>query len=372
MREHWDSCITHFDEKVANFISDYFSASDRRCIIFAGAGFDPRSRRIAEALHSTLGTRLMAYLVREERADPAEPLRQAADENEASLKALVANTVVERVRVFDPEDGAPIGGSLIARALANFRWPEGITDVVLDASALSTGIGFPMARFLLEYCEAQAGLNFHIMITSNPELDERIVGEPYSNPTYVRGFQGAVSDYGGNPIARIWLPQLASGRMAALLKIRAYHRDEIYKVCPVLPFPARNPRRADDLISEFGSFLTDEGVDARDLLYVSERNPLDSYRKVSMLKKRYDRTVEDIYTPELLLSPLGSKVMAFGAMMAAIEHGLPVQHVENLRYEYGPAPHGASDSPPDMIVHIWLHGPIYAGYHPARPDEPRS
>ena len=96
---------------------------------------------------------------------------------------------------------------------------------------------------------------------------------------------------------------------------------------------------------------------------MSERNPLDTYRTVSTLKQRYDATFADVYTPQIILSPVGSKVMAAGALMAAIEHNLVVRHVESLRYELDS---GAADASagPDMIVHVWLHGPVYAGYFP--------
>ncbi len=177
----------------------------------------------------------------------------------------------------------------------------------------------------------------------------------------MRGFAGP-SAYQANPVARIWLPQLGRGRVETLRKIRATH-DNVYKVCPVVPFPARNPRRADELLSEYQSALVDEWkVNARDYIYVSESNPLDCYRTVSTLKKRYDKTVDEVFFPQIILSPLGSRVIAAGAMMAAVEHNLSVHYVETQRYEFKPSVPGVQPQSKDMIVHIWLHGPVYAGY----------
>jgi hypothetical protein len=242
----------------------------------------------------------------------------------------------------------------------SFDWPGDITDIVLDMSALSMGVGFPAARMLIEKCEANPALSLHLMIASNPELDDRIIGEPALQPQAVRGFAGP-SYYQALPVARIWLPQLGRGRIETLRKIRATH-DSVYKVCPVVPFPARNPRRADELLAEYQPALVEEWkVDARDYIYVSERNPLDCYRTVATLKKRYDKTVDDVFFPQIILSPLGSRVIAAGAMMAAVEHGLSVHYVETLRYELRPESAGQTQSK-DMIVHIWLHGPVYAGY----------
>ena len=361
-RDHWNNCIMHDDEAVERFIATYFGRDDRRCFLVAGAGFDPRAQRVGARLAQAMGARLNGLLIREERLDAAEALRTQADDNEAAMRKLIQDPIVGAVRVFDATDNAPVGGQRTIELLRSLGIPDGVTDVVLDMSALSTGVAFPAASYLLQYCEAREGLSFHIMISSNPELDSRIIGEPYATPSMVRGFAGRGAE-GLLPTARIWLPQLAAGRTGTLEKILAAQGSP-YKICPILPFPARNPRRADDLLAEFMPLLDERAIDARDFIYVSERNPLDSFRKLSMLKARYDRTMEDVYQPELVLSPVGSKVMAVGAMMAALKHDLPVQHVENIRYEYDPQRTAGAGEPEDLSVHIWLHGPVYAGYQP--------
>lgn len=359
-REHWSNCITHFDEDVGAFVRDYFADEGRCCLLVAAAGFDPRSQVVARMLAETLGDRLRALFIREERGRPDANLIADADENEAALAAIVPNCRVERINIFG-DDGAAIGGSNVAAMLLRTPIDSAITDVVLDMSALSIGIGFPVAKLLLGDCEAAGDRAFHILIVSNPELDDRISSEPAERAMPVKGFSGL----GGLPQtlepARIWIPQLAKGRKAALTNI-SLSVGECYKICPVLPFPARDPRRADALLGEYENELVHEWqVDPRDLVYVSEKNPLDSYRTISTLKERYDRTVEGTYEPLVILSPIGSKVMAAGALMAAIEHDLAVQYIETARYEFdGPDPR--DDDPKDMIVHMLLSGPAYGDY----------
>jgi hypothetical protein len=360
-RAHWENCLTHFDEGVEHFIKEYFSSSDRKCLLIAGAGFDPRTRLVAERLAAAMGDRLRGLFVREDRGDPAANLRTLADENEKQLRVIVKQSKVETIRIFSPTDSAAVGGHGMRSLLQAFDWPDDLTDIVLDMSALSMGVGFPAARMLIEHCEANPALNLHLMIASNPELDDRIAGEPASQAQAIRGFAGP-SPYQAKPIARIWLPQLGRGRVETLRKIRATH-DNVYKVCPVVPFPARNPRRADELLSEYQPTLVDEWkVDARDYIYASEKNPLDCYRTISTLKKRYDKTVDEVFFPQIILSPLGSRVIAAGAMMAAIEHDLSVHYVETLRYEFKASPAALQSQSREMIVHVWLHGPVYAGY----------
>ena len=67
MRDHWMNCITHRDKEVDTFLADYFDDTSRHVLLVAGAGFDPRSRMVAEKLALTLGSRLTAIFIREER-----------------------------------------------------------------------------------------------------------------------------------------------------------------------------------------------------------------------------------------------------------------------------------------------------------------
>lgn len=359
MRSHWSNCITHFDADVAGFVESYFGEEGRRCLLVGAAGFDPRSQRIARMLADVLGPRLSGIFIREERGQPDAALLVRAEENAQALKELVPNSEILHVDVFG-DDGAAIGGPRIAAKLGGYEIDEAITDIVLDMSALSIGIGFPAAKMLLSDCET-VGRSFHLLIVSNPELDDNIVSEPADRPMPVKGFSGSEALDGLLDPARIWIPQLAKGRKAALTKI-GLSVGECYKICPVVPFPARDPRRADGLISEYENELVNEWqVDPRDLVYVSERNPLDCYRTLSTLKQRYDKTVNGTFEPRVILSPIGSKVMAAGALMAAIEHDLTVQYLETVRYEFN-APDDGAHATEDMMVHVLLSGPAYGDY----------
>ncbi len=376
MREHWANCIMHRDEDVAKFIDRYFDDPERRVLLLAAAGFDPRANEIAQKLASVLQDRLSAIFIREERPNPARSLTARADNNETLLRKLVPDSEVLRVDIFD-DDGAPVGGHRIARELVSRPVGEDITDVVLDLSALSIGIAFPAARMLLEDCEAHEGCAFHIMITSDPELDDRIFSDPSDRPSPVKGFSPDVSD-DDSDVAKIWIPQLAHGRLGTLKKIGNLLGD-FYKVCPILPFPSRDPRRGDNLVTEYQSVLTDEwNVDARDFVHASEWNPLDCYRRLSRLKMRFDRTMQGTYSPQIVLSPIGSKVVAAGALMAAMNHNMSVHYVETDSYSIDDTPVGSSggdewDGPEDELsfVHVILSGPLYNNYQSTlSPSEP--
>ncbi len=366
MRKHWENCIINFDAKVDEFVADYFADKSRHVLLVAAAGFDPRSRRISQMLTDTLGSRLSAIYVREERPGASGALIEQANENEATLKSIVRDSKVISIDVF-AEDGAPVGGSRIVSRLGEHPVADEVTDVILDLSALSIGVGFPAARMLLEDCESAENRAFHLMIVSNPEMDDKISSIPSSRAGAVKGFSPAIEN-DAQGLAQVWIPQLARGRGLALTQIGAAIPSR-YKICPLLPFPARNPRRADDLLAEYRTELVDEWeVDPRDIVYASERNPLDCYRTLSTLKTRFDRTMKGTYEPRMVLSPVGSKVLAAGALMAAIEHDMAVRYLETESYVFDKALMGPHEAP-DMTVHLILSGPLYASYEKPAPAE---
>lgn len=366
MRDHWANCILHRDAEVAHFIGDYFKDTDRQVLLLAAAGFDPRANQITRQLAETLHDRLSAIFVREERPNPSKKLNERADANEAVLRGLVPDCEVVRIEIF-ADDGAPVGGQRVSQELIRRPLPEDVTDVVLDFSALSIGVAFPAARLLLEACETEDNRTFHLMISSDPELDDCILNDPSDRPRPVNGFAKEISDEDYED-AVIWVPQLAQGRRATLIRISA-HLGDFYKVCPLLPFPATDPRRSDDLMTEYLPAIVDEwNVDPRDLVHASEWNPLDCYRRLSRLKQRFDRTMKGTYVPRMILSPIGSKVLAAGALMAAIEHNMSVQYVETDSYavsdEFQDGENANSEDP--SFVHLILSGPLYKNF-PSRP-----
>ena len=106
-------------------------------------------------------------------------------------------------------------------------------------------------------------------------------------------------------------------------------------------------------------------VDTRDIVYADEGNPLDLYRTVLRLDDLRKPVFAETGGSMLVLSPLGSKVMALGALMAALERDLPVAYLESISYELeAAAPEGIEQS---NLIHIWLEGDVYPQPRPALP-----
>ena len=267
----WDPCVAHRDDEAEAFVADYFLQPGRRAFVVTGAGFDPRSRAVVARLSEMAGT-MRALLVRENRPSPPEWQLERADANTTALRTLLTERQVDHevkeVDIFAP-DGAVVGGRNIIDLLHRQNL-EGVTDVIVDISALSTGTSFPTIRYFVEYCHAgHTTVNLHVFVVHDPALDAAIGSIPTDRPSYVHGFKGRSTLSDTADAARLWLPQLAIGRRAALGRL--YDFIGPHDTCPILPFPASDPRIGDVLAEEYLTELENTwSVDSRNIIYSDE------------------------------------------------------------------------------------------------------
>ena len=358
----WDPCVAHRGDEVGEFLASYFTLSDRKVFLIAGAGFDPRSCVLAARLNDA-ATNLRALLVREARPYPQQTQLDRADANTKVLCDLLIDQKVVPVEIFG-SDGAVVGGRRIIDVLKQ-QDLEGVTDVIVDISALSAGTSFPVIRYFIEHSRrGKNATNLHVFVVHDPRLDADIRSIESDAPGYIHGFKGRSTLYDTADAARLWLPQLATGRRAALERL--YGFIEPHDTCPILPFPAGDPRLGDVLAEEYLTEIENIWtVDARNIVYADERDPLDLYRTILRLDDLRRPVFAKAGGSMLVLSPLGSKVTALGALMAALERDLPVAYLESIGYELKATVPEKIDQPD--IMHLWLEGDVYPQPRPALP-----
>ena len=347
----WDPAIMHCGSEAEAFVRGFFSQPGRKVLFVAGAGFDPRATHGCNGL-AAVAPQADAVLVREERPNPAPELVRRAEENLAIMQKALPQAQVKRLDVFAP-DGAIVGGRAAVLALRPLSLLD-YSDVVIDLSALSIGIAYPMVRYLHDQIrQLKPTTNLHVLVTDQPVTDDSIVPEPSDRVDTVHGFQGGLDLDEHAHATRLWLPQLVKGKRAVLERIRA--DVEPHDVCPILPFPARNPRLADELIEHYSEeFESTWEVDARSIVYADQQNPLDLYRSVLRIAEARQRVYAQVGGSLIILSPLGSKALALGAMMAAIERNFTVVYVEAISYTLKAAPGEAAPSNTRTLIQVWL------------------
>lgn len=247
-KRRWDPCVAHHGDDVNKFLADYFAQPDRNALLVAGAGFDPRSRAVATLLSETAAS-LHALFIREDRPRPPQDQSARAEANTSALVATLADRqVVVPIEIFGP-DNAVVGGRSVITAL-NRQGLESVTDVIVDVSALSPGTSFPIIRYFVERIVRGKGApNPHVFVVHNPRLDDDIRSIDSDLPGYVHGFKGRSTLSGTADATRLWLPQLAPGRRATLERLHGFVKPD--DTCPILPFPASDPRIGDVLAKDY-------------------------------------------------------------------------------------------------------------------------
>lgn len=360
----WERCVDHQSEEAVDFATAHFGEPHRRALLIGGAGFDPRSLNVPMLLSGIMGKRLEGLFVRERRSvGGTNSLLTRADEHAARLQELIPASSFSDVQVF-AEDGAVTIGRFAATAVARLDLTK-YSDVIVDPSALSIGASFPIIRLLFEKIDAGSAVtNLHVMVTASPSTDGRIRPVPAQVPSSIHGFSGGLGLKGAAANSTLWMPQLRSGFEETLVRIQEWLLPDA--IVPVLPFPADDPREGDRLIDQFAEhfersagLLRGWEIDSRSLVYADERNPLDYYRTVLRLHDRRTPVFESVGGSLLVLTPVGSKVLSIGALMAAIERNLPVVYMESAGYvtmldEALAVEYSALD-----VVHVWLQGEAY-------------
>ena len=260
-------------------------------LYIVGEGFDPRSLLGLERLIAADVTGELSVISLGLGPPRSSSVRAGlAREHVAALGALAADSVITHTRIAYPEhlEESRSVGRLLFGAVYELPQFKDASHIVVDISALPTNVYFALIAGVLDMAD-QAGWDgeLQVVVAENAAIDSVIHSEGPEAPAAISRFKFEVElDPRAERPVIVWAPVLGEGALAQLETLQqALVPDE---VCPVLPFPARNPRRADDLLLELRSFLIDAlDVEPGNYIYADESNPFDLYRGLSRLHERY-------------------------------------------------------------------------------------
>jgi hypothetical protein len=303
-----------------------------------GEGFDPRAliglERVLDVPAISDLTVLSLALAPD--LSGTSPRARRARANVEALESLTASRGVELVRIPFPRvrERRSLGRALLHAILQTPAFDRS-RHVMLDISALPTGVYFGlMSGFLTLSTRHELERELQAIVVENADVDHHIRGEGSETPAPIVGFRfEAELDPVPQRPPLVWAPVLGprcEPQLEALYTTLA--PDEI---CPVLPFPARHPRRGDDLLLALRAVLVDRfEVEPGNYIYADERNPFDLYRTLSQLSERYRRALAPLGDTSVVVSIHSSKTLSLGALLAAYEHQLPVMNAEPNHYEF--------------------------------------
>jgi hypothetical protein len=195
-----------------------------------------------------------------------------------------------------------------------------------------------------EHALAANNVNFQVLVAEDATLDAQILAEdPSSDPVLVPGFSSAVHAESVQDWPLVWFPILGEHRVNQLQQIMKSNviPDEA-EICPVLPHPSRNPRRADRLLVEYKEPLFEKReTPTSNILYAHESHPFEAYRQLLQAMHRYRTSLRILGGCRLVVTPLGSKLITLGAGLACFEvrptdltaqYGIAIPHAEPTRY----------------------------------------
>ena len=348
--------IWHAKNDADQFIQQYFAKSESKNILFIGSiGFDPRTLQTYHRLTSNSGTSVVypVFIVEERNLDSKELKAGARQRRDSFSTELGFEPDIRTISIF-AEDGAAVGGRRVIEMAETFD-VENFTDIVIDISAMSRGIFFPLTRYLRERIKsASKSLSLHILVIDEPAVDYSYVPHYDDRASYMHGYDAGVQRVGANKRVKLWLPQLMKNRRGVYDLLHSMVNPE--DVCPVLPFPGISAKIVDELVSEYyEQIINTWNTELQNIVLAAESDPLDLYYSVV----RVDSARKKIFSePLTILSPMGSKVSTIGGMLAAMDLNLPVTYVETVGYDRIAIKKQPTHTH-NKLVHVWVDGPIY-------------
>ena len=295
------------------------SPSNRRGLLIAGRGIDPRTLVGPMAINRSSFPISACWLIRLTYPfdNPDRPRSKTAAEHEETMRSLFGSSgfEIKEIEVLN-ENGRLVGTTKIRSLLSNINWLTGFTDVVVDITALPTSISFPLLGMLIAISDNggrgnSATFNLHCIVCENADIDEVIDSDSGDVAEYIDPFRGRIGLAGDSDPITIWAPVLGERQSASLVKIYDMLRPS--EVKPFLPFPAQNPRRGDELVSEYRQLLFDTWqVDPRGFNYADERDPFDIYRQIGELAEDYGQFLKPLGATNTVVSAHSQQIAFLG------------------------------------------------------------
>lgn len=316
----WDECLFLNGEES---IKDYFNGAENVLFIL-GKGFDPRTCTILEKM-SLIINDLTVWIVdyKDKSIRENETNISRSNSNYERMLEICKSFNMRELLVPQYEGYASKKTLIVSESVRNSFKKEELTSfkkIIIDISAMPRGLGFSIIKRLID-------LNFeeqqiYVMVCENSECDDKI--KPVianESAEYLPGFNTFSMSLEASNDETIWLPVLGMNEEAAFKIIAEYIKP--VEICPIVPFPAMNIRRGENILRSYGETLFRENdVEKRNIIYVPENNPLLVYKKLYETVKYYEKALnanpQKKRAIKYAFSSQSSKLIDIGVLLAII------------------------------------------------------
>ena len=343
------------------------ASGGQRSMYMLGVGFDPRALvGLQQFLSMRHATPPVVGLIELPPPSPASGLsaRALAGDNQDAFLELTRDVEVRTVS-HEEVHARSNAGPRVARAATKSDFVADIGHLVVDISSLPSNLYFPVIAAVLTSVDRRV-IDFpseiQVVACENPAIDAAIEELGVTEARAIGGFRRDLEHESEPNGTIIWAPVVGEGAGAALSAVHSFlGPDDVF---PILPFPSRHPRRADNLLLEHQVELLDTfQIVPANIIYADERNPFDLYRTLSRLHEKFRLALAELDSSTLVLSTHSSKLLSLGVLLAAYEHELPIVSAPPIDYELDSVDLTGLASSNELVC-AWLAGFPYADLAP--------
>ena len=369
--DRWLSYVLRGGSDFESFWRSFLISKSRDLLFVVGRGFDPRMANTVGTVLSMGGTGRRHCLLVEYDEGEASPSRAQDDSLVANVNAVEVlfsksgGLTIKQIRMWSDDGRRRVGSRGAAEVFASSNDIARYSDILVDISALPRSLYMPMLAkllYLIDQLNGNGRPNLHVLVDDNPDLDQLITAEGLNDDaSYLHGFESGIEQEATADAPKVWMPILGEGKIG--------HFERIYdlivpdEIAPILPFPCANPRRTDDLILEYRTYLFDRlRIEPTNFIYVPEQNPFGVYREILAAIKHYTDALGALGGCKIVISALSSKLLSLGALLAAYDlkqadYPVGIAHVHADGYSM--QSEALPQTSPKDLFEVWLAGEPY-------------
>jgi hypothetical protein len=372
----WDPYFLASCSAAEVLMKDHFQ-SERKLLFILGKGFDIRMNfALKRLLEICPGISIECWLICFNEGEDSSSHKYApyVQKNVDEFKTIIGgNHYEEKFINLWKEEGSRkrrIGDREAASILNSYEDVKRFTDIIVDISALPRGVYFSLIGKILHIIDSKPNnsesINFVVAAAENARIDASIKENTIDTEgKFLVGFMGGVKSQAEREESLIWLPIMGEDKES---HITVAHADlEPTEVCPIFPFPAKDPRRPDALLIKYHRLLFDSlKVEPQNIMYVPEQNPFEAYKILVKTVRNYNNSLQILRGCRAALSTFSSKLLSIGTLMAAYQVNIVdnqdiigVMNVDARGYEIENINEWEEFNKASELFLIWLTGNPY-------------
>jgi len=330
----WSPNIMFNDNTIDDFWKYHFSNEEHQLLFILGKGFDIRMNFALNRLLKQcpkLNVHCLLVEFDEGSTSSSHDYESFVDDNMKEFVRLMTNRTWTsckiKIKSGSGRKGRIVGDRNAAEIIKDYSDISKYTDIIIDISALPRSLYFSLIGKVLTLIDLPTSKthNLFLSVAENVKIDALIQESGIEEDiTYLHGFGGQIELESEKEKPLIWFPILGEKKRVHINKGAdkiTEDKARVYEICPVLPFPSKNPRRSDSLLIEYHDILFDAlDIEPQNIMYVTERDPFQAYVQLSNAIMNYQESLHVIEGCKIALSTFSSKLISIATLLVAYEN----------------------------------------------------